>query len=82
MAMRKPSFLRKATKAAGFLWSAICMAALFSTSACAAGPSAITADLGKPSSLSLGQKLSINGEPLEITFDSVINDSRCPTGVT
>ncbi len=79
----KPSFFKRATKTATWVWSAIfCVAALSTISSCAAGPSSINADLGKQSSLALGQKVSISGEPLEITFDSVINDSRCPSGVT
>ncbi len=83
MVMRKPSFIKRAAKTAKCLWSVIfCIVALSSISACAAGPSTLTADLGQQSSLVLGQKVSINGEPLEITFDSVIDDSRCPTGAT
>jgi len=36
--------------------------------------------LGKEFSLSVGQTVSISGENLQITFDEVSQDSRCPTG--
>ena len=37
--------------------------------------------LGQQFTLPVGQSVSIKGENLNIKFDKVTNDSRCPTGV-
>jgi len=40
------------------------------------------ADLGKEFALHIGQTTDISGENLQVTFTSVVEDSRCPTGVS
>ena len=42
---------------------------------CSGGPG-----LGEEFSLSVGQTVGISGENLKITFDEVLQDSRCPAG--
>src|SRR3990170_2044553 len=42
----------------------------------------IYAPLGESFSLAIGQTASITGEDLNIRFNEVIGDSRCPQGVT
>ncbi len=79
----RPSFLRKVMRqVAHRCFLLIAIAASASITACAVQPAGASADLGKVTSLALGQKVSVNGEPLEIDFAAVINDSRCPTGAT
>lgn len=41
----------------------------------------LNSELGQSTTLSAGQTISITGEPLQIKFLKIINDSRCPTGV-
>jgi len=48
---------------------------------CAGTTGEVKAQLGKEFSLSLGQTAVISGENLEITFEEVLEDSRCPKGV-
>ncbi|MBI4337559.1 MAG: hypothetical protein HY683_07015 [Chloroflexi bacterium] len=38
--------------------------------------------LGQETSLGIGQRIAIAGEPLQITFKDVLEDSRCPQDVT
>lgn len=42
----------------------------------------VKASLGEEFSLQIGQSAQINKERLEIRFDKVLADSRCPKGVT
>ena len=58
------------------------MFAILSLAACSPQPNEINAKLGEEFSLMPGQSASIMGEPLAIRFVEVVNDSRCPTGVT
>jgi len=50
--------------------------------ACGGGAGEVKADLGREFSLSSGQTASIQGEGLQLKFIEVVNDSRCPHGVT
>jgi hypothetical protein len=56
--------------------------AILSLAACSPQPNEINTKLGEEFSLMPGQSASIIGEPLAIRFLEVVNDSRCPTGVT
>lgn len=51
---------------------------LFAISAC----SSDEVSIGEDFSLHIGQSASIRGEELRIKFLEVVEDSRCPTGVT
>ena len=51
---------------------------LFAISAC----SSDEVSIGEDFSLHIGQSASIRGEELQIKFLEVVEDSRCPTGVT
>ena len=53
---------------------------LLALSACATP--AVPASLGQAFSLKLGQTARITSEDLTLTFRSVRQDSRCPSGVT
>jgi hypothetical protein len=55
---------------------------LFSGSGCSSQPSGLNTSLGQKFNLKFGQTASITGEPLQITFQDMLGDSRCPTGVT
>ena len=44
-------------------------------------PTGINSSLGQQFSLSPGQAATIAGEPLQIRFINIANDSRCPEGV-
>ena len=46
------------------------------------GTGGVKADLGQEFSLSIGQTATIEGENLQIRFEEVVEDSRCPTGAT
>ncbi|MCK5576695.1 MAG: hypothetical protein KAI14_00105 [Dehalococcoidales bacterium] len=46
------------------------------------GPPVARIGFGQEFSLHIGQSATIAGDNLEITFDSVIEDSRCATGAT
>jgi len=37
--------------------------------------------LGETLTLKIGEVVEVNGEALIVTFDKIIDDSRCPTGV-
>ncbi len=64
--------------------SAITMlvAATVILASCARQPTAMSAKLGQEFTLAPGQAAAITGESLQIRFLEVVNDSRCPTGVT
>lgn len=47
---------------------------------CAGTTGQVKAQLGEEFSLSLGQTAVMRGENLEITFEEVLEDSRCPKG--
>ncbi len=49
---------------------------------CAGAPPGIEANLGQEFSLNIGQEARIAGENLRISFEDVIEDSRCPLNVT
>ncbi len=55
---------------------------VLSLSGCAGGPDKVEANLGQEFSLSVGQSALITGEDLEITFEKVLEDSRCAKDVT
>ncbi len=40
------------------------------------------ASLGQDFELRIGETVEIDGEPLVVTFERVVEDSRCPTNVT
>jgi hypothetical protein len=48
---------------------------------CGCKDNRVKAELGQDFSLAIGQSAVITGEELEITFEKVTEDSRCPTGV-
>jgi hypothetical protein len=58
------------------------LAIVLTVSACGGGPGSTQARLTEESSLSKGQRASIVGGDLEIRFQKVMEDSRCPSGVT
>ncbi len=58
------------------------LAALLLLAGCARSPGEISASPGQQFTLAPGQTASIAGEPLKIRFVEVVNDSRCPSGVT
>ncbi len=58
------------------------MAAILLSAACSRQAADIDVGLGQGFSLVPGQKASIIGEPLDIRFLEVVNDSRCPADVT
>ena len=60
----------------------VAMAAILLLAACSRQACETNARLGQEFSLMPGQSASIIGEPLKIRFLKVVNDSRCPTGVT
>ena len=55
---------------------------MMSLAACSPQPEAISVKLGQEFSLMPNQSVSIGSESLELRFQEVINDSRCPVGVT
>jgi hypothetical protein len=57
-------------------------ALVLAMSGCTGGSSDIEASLGEEFTLSIGQSALITGEDLEIEFEDVIEDSRCPRDVT
>ena len=65
-----------------FLWLSITTILILPLAACGNTPPKIYADLGEEFSLSLGQTAAIKGQDLQITFEDVIEDSRCPSDVT
>ena len=58
------------------------LAIVFTLCGCGSGSSKIQAQLNEEFVLSVGQRVSIAGEDLEIKFKDVTGDSRCPNGVT
>ncbi len=67
-------------KRGSFLFLAVLISTvLLSSCACASG--GVEVALGQEFSLALGQSAVIKGENLEITFEEVIGDSRCPSDV-
>ncbi len=50
--------------------------------ACSSQPAGSSVSLGQEFSLAPGQSAAIVGEPLKMRFQEVVNDSRCPIGVT
>ena len=57
------------------------LAIVLTASGCGGGPSDVQAGLNKEFSLSMGQRALIVGENLEISFEEVVEDSRCPRDV-
>jgi hypothetical protein len=55
---------------------------MMSLAACLPHPEEISVELGQEFSLMPNQSVSIESESLELRFQKVINDSRCPVGVT
>ena len=49
---------------------------------CVGLPYEISADFGQQVELRTGQTVTVQDEQLEIKFEEVIDDSRCPTGAT
>ncbi|XUX00344.1 MAG: hypothetical protein TUN42_10760 [Dehalogenimonas sp.] len=49
---------------------------------CGSGSNTISASLGDKFALKVGQSADISAESLKVTFDKVLNDSRCPDGAT
>lgn len=64
------------------LYLVVFLAIALTASGCGGGPSDVQARLNEEFSLSMGQRALIPGENLEIRFDEVIEDSRCPRDVT
>lgn len=58
------------------------VALVLSLSGCAGTPPEVEASLGQEFSLSIGQSALITGQDLEIRFEKVVEDSRCPKDVT
>jgi len=64
-----------------FLWLSLIIVLLLPLAACG-GSAQVNANLGEEFSLSIGQTANIKGQDLQITFEDVIEDSRCPSDVT
>jgi hypothetical protein len=64
------------------LYLSIILAIVLSVSGCADTSNRIEVSLGQEFSLSVEQSAYIEGENLEITFEEVVEDSRCPWEVT
>ena len=65
-----------------FLWLSIITILILPLAACGNTPTEVYADLGEEFSLSIGQTAILKGQALQITFEDVIEDSRCPSDVT
>jgi len=65
-----------------FLWLSIITILILPLAACGNTPAEVYADPGEEFSLSIGQSATIKGQSLRITFEDVIEDSRCPSDVT
>jgi len=65
-----------------FFWLSIITILILPLAACGSTPTEVYADLGEEFSLSIGQSAIIKGQALRITFEDVIEDSRCPSDVT
>jgi len=64
------------------LYLSIILAIVLSVSGCADTSNRVEVSLGQEFSLSVKQRAFIKGENLEIKFEEVIEDSRCPWEVT
>lgn len=64
------------------LYLSIVVAVVLSVSGCADTSNRFEVSLGQEFSLSVGQSAFIKGENLEIKFEEVVEDSRCPWEVT
>ena len=51
-------------------------------SGCSGRPSELKASPGQEFSLSIGQSALITGENIQIKFEEIVEDSRCPKDVT
>ena len=65
-----------------FLWLSIITILILPLAACGSTPTEVYADPGEEFSLSIGQSAALKGQALRITFEDVIEDSRCPSDVT
>ncbi len=65
-----------------FLWLSMITILILPLAACGKTPAEVNANLGQEFSLSIGQTAIIKGQDLQITFEDVIEDSRCPANVT
>jgi hypothetical protein len=65
-----------------FLWLSIITILILLLAACGNTPTKVYADLGQEFFLSIGQTATIEGQALQITFEDIIEDSRCPSDVT
>jgi hypothetical protein len=65
-----------------FLWLTMITILVLPLAACGKAPAEVNANLGEEFSLSIGQTAVIKGQGLQITFEDVIEDSRCPANVT
>jgi hypothetical protein len=54
---------------------------ILTVSGCVGNQAPVTAGLGESLTLAVGQSVQITGEDLQITFNEIIGDSRCPEGV-
>ena len=70
---------RRMSKYHSYLLAILVFALL--SSACGGSPAEVKARLGEEFSLSIGQSALITGENLEIRFEEVVEDSRCPKNV-
>ena len=64
------------------LYLSIIVTIVLCVSGCANNSNRIEVSLGQEFSLSVKQSASIKGENLEIKFEEVVEDSRCPWEVT
>ena len=64
-----------------FLWLSIITILILPLAACGNTPAEVYADQGEEFSLSIGQSAAINGQALRITFEDVIEDSRCASDI-
>jgi hypothetical protein len=61
--------------------AALILALLVTDIACSSTDNPAGVSLGQTATLAIGQQVSITGESLAVSFNKVISDSRCPTGV-
>ena len=72
----------KKTLVISVIWLFVMVIAVTGFPGCRGQPDDVTAELGYPVELHLGQSVAIVSEQLEIKFTEVVGDSRCPTGAT
>jgi hypothetical protein len=65
-----------------FFMSVVVIAMVLLSSCSSSSTGVIKASLGQEFTLPVGQTAALDSDKLKIKFDSVIGDSRCPTGVT